>query len=152
MYILDPQMGRRRRALARDKAVRFAHEAEDALEVVGKDLRNRAQGLAAGDCSVLVGGKRALQHPLAGAWSPSARALMTGLGAGLFVLGLTRNFPTACILGTVGAALATEGLTNLGVDDLTSAAGNLAQTAKGAAGNLGFGGQQSTARPMAAGV
>ena len=80
--------------------------------MVGRDIRNRAQGLASGDLSVLVGGKRALENPFRGAWSPSGRALLTGLGAGLFLYGLTRSAPAACILGTVGAALAAEGLTN----------------------------------------
>src|SRR5437762_2000619 len=105
MYFLDPQMGRRRRALARDKAVSLGHQAQDAAELVGRDMRNRARGLASGDLSVLVGGKRALQDPLRGGWSPSGRALLTGLGAGLFIYGLTRSAPTACILGTLGAAL-----------------------------------------------
>ena len=66
MYILDPQLGRRRRALARDKMVRLAHEAEEAAAVVAKDMSNRIQGLKSGDLSVLVGGKRALQNPLRG--------------------------------------------------------------------------------------
>ncbi|WP_410960003.1 hypothetical protein, partial [Salmonella sp. SAL4434] len=87
MYVLDPQQGRRRRALARDKAVRLAHEAQDAAEVVGRDFSNRARGLASGDLSVLVGGRRALANPLRGGWSPSGRALMAGVGAGLFVYG-----------------------------------------------------------------
>jgi hypothetical protein len=71
MYILDPQMGRRRRAMARDQMVHFAHEAAESAQAVGRDVRNRAQGLASGDWSVLVGGKRALKNPLAGRWSPA---------------------------------------------------------------------------------
>jgi hypothetical protein len=46
MYILHPQEGRRRRALTRDKVVGLARQAQDAAEVVAKDMRNRAQGLA----------------------------------------------------------------------------------------------------------
>ena len=147
MYVLDPQSGRRRRALARDQAVHLAHEARDTARVVGRDLRNRAQGLAAGDCSVLVGGKRALEHPFQGGWSPSARALMTGLGAGFFLYGLTGRAPTACVLGTLGLALAAEGVTNVGVGDVTCAAGRLADRAREVAGTaaerLGFGGAES---------
>src|SRR5437763_1811711 len=160
MYALDPQTGRRRRALARDQAVHLAHEARDAAGVVGRDLRNRAQGLAAGDCSVLAGGKRAWEHPFRGGWSPSARALMTGLGAGFFLYGLTRRAPVACVLGTVGLALAAEGVTNVGVDDVACAAGRLADRAKDLAGNaadrLGFGGSDggtgSAGSPAAAGT
>ncbi len=146
MYLLDPQMGRRRRALVRDKAARLAHEAQDAAQVVGKDFGNRARGLASGDLSVLVGGKRALRNPLRGDWSPSGRALLAGLGAGLFIYGLTRSAPTACILGTLGTALTAEGITNTGLDDLTGAAGKLAEGAKELAGGLGMGSQAGEGR------
>ena len=47
MYILDPQGGRRRRALARDKLDRIAHKASDAAGVTARDLQNRVRGLAA---------------------------------------------------------------------------------------------------------
>jgi hypothetical protein len=130
MYFFDPRMGRRRRAFVRDKAVRLEHEAEETAAVVGRDLKNRAQGLASGDLSVLVGGRRALRNPLRGGWSPSGRALLTGLGAGLFVYGLTRSAPTACILGTLGTALVAEGIANAGPSDITDAAGRIADRAR----------------------
>jgi hypothetical protein len=133
MYILDPQMGRRRRALARDKMVSMGHTAQDAAGVVSRDMRNRAQGLASGDLSVLAGGKRALSNPLRGGWSPSGRALMTVLGGGLFVYGLTRNHPEACVLGSLGLAFAAEGITNLGISDITKAGGQLAEQASNVA-------------------
>ncbi len=47
MFILDPQQGRRRRALARDKMVRAKHEVSDFVAGTTQDLRNRAYGLAA---------------------------------------------------------------------------------------------------------
>jgi hypothetical protein len=136
MYVFDPQMGRRRRALARDKAVRLAHEARDAADVVRRDMTNRAHGLAHGDLSVLAGGKRALQNPLRGGWSPSARALMVAGGAGLFAYGLTCDFPVACVLGTAGLALAAEGVTNAGVSDLACAARGVADKARDVAGGV----------------
>lgn len=46
MFILDPDSGRRRRALARDKAARLTHEATDAVQSRARDLSNRARGLA----------------------------------------------------------------------------------------------------------
>jgi hypothetical protein len=148
-YMLDPQQGRHRRALIRDKALRLAHDAQDAAEVVAKDARNRAQGLASGDLSVLVGGKRALEHPLRGGWSPTARALMGLTGGGLFLYGLTQEAPEACLLGAVGLALAAEGATNAGLDDIAGAprqvatrAGEMARRATDAAAHatehLGF--------------
>jgi uncharacterized membrane protein len=53
MYILDPQAGRRRRALARDKLTRVAHKTGDAIDVTSRDLKNRAIGLAAEAKSML---------------------------------------------------------------------------------------------------
>jgi hypothetical protein len=48
MYLLDPQSGTRRVALARDRARRLAHEAADAAGTGWRDLRHRASGVAAG--------------------------------------------------------------------------------------------------------
>lgn len=47
MYLFDPAYGTRRRALIRDKAVRFSHAIGDAADVVAKDSYNRARGLTA---------------------------------------------------------------------------------------------------------
>src|SRR5262245_25900730 len=47
MYLFDPQQGRRRRALVRDKAARAARRAEEGLGKLRRDLANRAVGLAA---------------------------------------------------------------------------------------------------------
>lgn len=47
MYLLDPQRGRRRRAQMRDRAVHLRKEANDMLDTTSRDLRHRAEGLAA---------------------------------------------------------------------------------------------------------
>ncbi|MFN2387605.1 MAG: BON domain-containing protein [Thermoanaerobaculia bacterium] len=47
MYVLDPQRGAQRRALARDKATRLGHRAGEALAARSRDLRNRTRGVAA---------------------------------------------------------------------------------------------------------
>ncbi|HEY2932769.1 MAG TPA: BON domain-containing protein [Acidobacteriota bacterium] len=47
MYIMDPDIGRRRRALARDKAVRGWHKTEDTIEMTSRDFSNRAYGMLA---------------------------------------------------------------------------------------------------------
>jgi osmotically-inducible protein OsmY len=46
MYMLDPDRGTRRRALARDQLVSAGHSLEDTVSGLSKDARNRAQGLA----------------------------------------------------------------------------------------------------------
>jgi hypothetical protein len=46
MFILDPDQGRRRRALARDKMVRYGNDISDFVAGTAKDLSNRAYGIA----------------------------------------------------------------------------------------------------------
>jgi hypothetical protein len=119
-YFLDPRLGRRRRALIRDKMVRFSHDLQEVGDAVRRDAGNRMRGLAAGDLTVLVGGKNALRgNPLRGDWSPTGRALLGVIGGGLFLSGLMRDAPMACVLGTAGLALMIEGATNAGIEDIT---------------------------------
>ena len=47
MFLLDPAKGKRRRALARDQAVRLAHQTEAVIEAVSNDIPNRTHGVAA---------------------------------------------------------------------------------------------------------
>ena len=127
MYFLDPRAGRQRRARVREKMIRLSHDIGDARDVVIRDARNRLRGLAAGDLSVLVGGKKALRgNPLRGSWSPTGRALLTLIGGGLFLRGLSREAPLACIEGTAGLALMIEGISNAGIEDITHAPSKLA--------------------------
>lgn len=48
MYFFDPALGRRRRAVARDKMIHWSHRANHALEVVGRDMSHRIRGMTAG--------------------------------------------------------------------------------------------------------
>jgi hypothetical protein len=45
MYLLDPNGGRRRRALIRDKAVGLSNDLRQTVEARSRDLGNRAKGL-----------------------------------------------------------------------------------------------------------
>jgi hypothetical protein len=47
MYLLDPDRGTRRRALARDKGVRMSRKVGEGLATTARDLRNRSAGAAA---------------------------------------------------------------------------------------------------------
>lgn len=149
MYILDPQMGRRRRAMVRDKGAWAAHEACAAADTVARDMRNRAQGLASGDLSVLAGGKRALAQPWAGRWSPSARTLMTLLGGGLFLYGMTKEFPSACVIGSAGLGLLLEAGCNCSLDDFAQLPRTVREMAGELPGNWGGGSAQSELRQTA---
>lgn len=118
MYLFDPDRGRTRRALIRDQFVGLQNDVQRLGEIVSKDARNRLQGIRSGDYSVLLGGKNALENPFRGGWSPSGRAMLAGLGAGLFLFGLGRRFPTACLASTAGLAMVAEGITNASIDDV----------------------------------
>jgi hypothetical protein len=47
MYLLDPDGGRRRRALLRDQLVSAAHRTSDAVDATSRDVSNRARGVVA---------------------------------------------------------------------------------------------------------
>lgn len=47
MYLFDPMVGRRRRAMIRDKMIRVGHKTVDAIDVTARDLKNRAAGYVA---------------------------------------------------------------------------------------------------------
>jgi hypothetical protein len=47
MYLLDPDMGNRRRALMRDRWTRLSRTTGEALDVTSRDVRNRARGVVA---------------------------------------------------------------------------------------------------------
>ncbi len=47
MYLLDPDRGKRRRALVRDKLVLAQRKTGDCMEVTARDVSNRARGIAA---------------------------------------------------------------------------------------------------------
>jgi hypothetical protein len=47
MFLLDPDRGRRRRALVRDQLVRAAHRTGDAVDATSRDVGNRARGVVA---------------------------------------------------------------------------------------------------------
>ena len=71
MFVFDPQQGARRRALVRDKAVRYGTDAADYVSSTAKDLGNRAYGMAK-ETDAFVRGKmggdgaaRSEQNPIA---------------------------------------------------------------------------------------
>ena len=47
MYFLDPDRGRRRRALMRDKSIRWSRKTREFAGSTSRDMRNRARGMGA---------------------------------------------------------------------------------------------------------
>ncbi len=144
MFFLDPKRGKQRRAMVRDKMIRMSHQIQDARDTVVRDARNRMRGLAAGDLSILIGGKNALRgNPLRGAWSPTGRAILGAIGGALFLSGLTRQAPTACVLGTAGLGLMIEAATNAGIEDISQMPQKMAKLATETLGHDGHDGRQT---------
>ena len=92
MYELDPEMGRRRRALVRDQAIKM-RQAGEAASLTARDLRNRAADTLAeggrlvrkGEIPGLKRKKARTQLDILQNWVPATRFLI-GLGT---LIGLT---------------------------------------------------------------
>jgi len=92
MYLLDPQQGRRRRALMRDKAVHLARKGSALTDAGTRDLAHRATGVATGlgsalrssavDDAVLVGRVRSTM----GRWTSHPHAIEVSAASGRVTL------------------------------------------------------------------
>jgi hypothetical protein len=115
MYQLDPDGGRRRRALARDKAVHGLKVGGRSLHKTSVHLGNKTKGLVARASSHLRGKPRVQE-------STEATASLQAEGSNGSRFSLRKVRPRAAVLG-VGALAGTVGLgllaRNRKVDDLT---------------------------------
>jgi uncharacterized membrane protein len=116
MYYLDPERGRARRATCESRWAGRANMTKDYLGKAGRDLSHRAQGLAAETTNLATGKIRERtpaegghQAPsidlLQGNLAPGTRLVLGTAGAGLVALGLTKEAPQACLLGSIGLAM-----------------------------------------------
>jgi len=64
MYLLDPQQGRRRRAVARDSIIRMFHDLSDEVERGIRDAGHRLSGMAA-EARAMLGGEEISEPQLA---------------------------------------------------------------------------------------
>jgi len=135
MYLLDPQMGGRRRSTMRDTAMSMAHQAQDAAGSMAHQMQGQARSLASGDFSRVVGSK---DEWWTGHWSSGSRGLMGLLGGGLFLYGLTQQAPTACVLGSIGLGLAAESVFNCSVEEIVHAPETVREMASHMPEDLGF--------------
>jgi uncharacterized membrane protein len=125
MYFLDPERGKHRRHLVRDQLVHVRHMTEDALSTTARDLKNRTQGLVASTRSRFENGETEGNTPSRRPefaqthWTPATRLLSGLTGTALTVYALRRRGPFGSLMGIVGTALLTRGLTNLPIKRLT---------------------------------
>ena len=133
MYFYDPQAGRRRRAQARDQYEAACRRLEHAKEVVVRDARNRAQGLAAEGRHVIEAGRTegiksagtslvSLAQDSAYAWrrrrwSPAQRALAGAGGAMLATIGYFRGGVKGVAMCALGSALVARATANESLAD-----------------------------------
>ncbi len=121
MYILDPDRGRRRRALARDKAVSTWNRSERYVGKVSRDVANRTRGLAHEAKRAIAGEEsEERQHRMAPDilsenWSPATRVLAAALGGGVAVYGYKRGGLLGKTATALGMGLLTRGLMNRSV-------------------------------------
>jgi hypothetical protein len=122
MYYFDPDRGRGRRSVCEDQWAARGRPAVRYLDKAGRDLANRARGLAH-EARHLVRGETPPEDGHRGQTfdilhedlAPGTRLALAALGSGLFALGLTEDAPEACVLGTVGSALILPAVTGRGV-------------------------------------
>ena len=112
MYFLDPERGRRRRALAQDKARSMMRRSERFLDAAKRDAQNRVQGLQA----------RAARMRQAPEWPPAVRLAAIAGGGALALYGLTRSGITRPVWSAAGLALVARGATNAPLADLAEMA------------------------------
>jgi len=107
MYVLDPERGKRRRALVRDKAVRVTKKAGNSLGARSRDWKNRAKGVAAEVRSLAR--KEEVSDPVL------EERVRAEIGRVVSTPGVIEVSSTAGVVTLSGAVLAGE------VDDLISA-------------------------------
>jgi len=123
MYLLDPSLGRRRRALFRDKMASAAHQAGESVGGAWEDVSNRAQGLMhetkgmVSDAASAVSAKASeLGSKVSGMFSGEGGETGPGRrntgGSDMSDIGQEPWSPTTRMLvGTAGGALVAYGMT-----------------------------------------
>ena len=123
MYFLDPERGRRRRAVAQDKARSMMRRSERFLDAAKRDAQNRIAG-PPGACG----------PDAAGAGVATRRAARGHRGRRRLALyGLTRSGVTRPVWSVAGLALVARGATNAPLAELAEMARPAGASQRGAA-------------------
>lgn len=114
-YYFDPEQGRRRRALVRDKVQSGTTRMQHSARVAAVDARNRARGTLA-ELRKKLAGREGSGQKLGITqenWAPATRFGAGAAGAGLAAWSLLHRSAAAPILFLTGAALLTRVGTNM---------------------------------------
>ncbi len=122
MYLLDPDRGKRRRALMRDQVTHLANCSGEAIEKNARDLRNRARGIIA-DTKARFTGEPVPDHKLVdrvkallGRYPVHHRAITVAANSGTVTLSgetLAKELDTL-----IGAIKSVRGVTDI-INNLT---------------------------------
>src|SRR5215831_18648996 len=117
MFLLDPNMGRRRRALIRDKALSMVRLARSGADKTVRDVKNRVYGTVVSAKSghgIDVRRLSILQRN----WPPPIRLLMGVTGSLSTAAGAKQGGVVGSVIASIGAGLAAVAITNFSVRDL----------------------------------
>jgi hypothetical protein len=110
MFLLDPQMGRRRRAVLRDKTFSLSHHASAAIDRTARDLRNRTYGTVVSIKSGHIGQIR--PTILNSNWPPAIRLIIGISGGAVTALGAAKRGVVGSVLSGIGLVSVATAVTN----------------------------------------
>src|SRR5262249_15900947 len=116
MFLLDPQMGKRRRAVLRDKSLSLTHHASVAIDRTARDLRNRTYGTVVSIRSGHIGQIR--PAILNTNWPPTVRLIVGTGGGGIAARGAEKRGLIGSILGGIGIGSFAMAATNFSIRDM----------------------------------
>jgi outer membrane lipoprotein SlyB len=116
MFLLDPRLGRRRRALLRDKAVSFSRQAVVAVDKTSRDVKNRTYGTVV---SIKTGHVMDVRPSILNAnWPPATRLMAGAAGCAVTATGIAKGGVLGSILGAVGLGTVGLAVTNFSIRNL----------------------------------
>jgi len=128
MFVLDPQMGKRRRAVFRDKTVSFRRQASAAIDKTARDLRNRTYGTVV----AFKSGHIAQMRPsiFNANWPPAVRLIAGTAGGAIVAVGTAKKGVLGFVLGGIGVSAVTLAITNFSIRNLLSRVATMSETQK----------------------
>src|SRR5262245_33138314 len=115
VFLLDPQTGKRRRALLRDKLGSISRQTASVIDKTSRDLRNRAHGTVV---SIKSG------HPMRGGfavlnanWPPAIRLIVGTTGGIMTAAGFVKGGAIGRVLSGIGVGSLALAMTNFSVRD-----------------------------------
>lgn len=129
MLLLDPDRGRRRRALIADKLASLRARSSKFAGKASRDLGNRARGLAheARKGNLFVKASDATHNNtfefMQQNWTPAARVVAGVTGGALALYGVSRRGIPGAAAGTAGAGLLARSISNMQLAQLVASIG-----------------------------